>query len=72
MGKKAYLVCNIAALNRTSKINQASARTDWPYKNEEGESSVFWTRKKANIIIHKIMSKEQHMHNERLWNIKRA
>jgi hypothetical protein len=24
----------------------------------------------ANIIIHKLMCEEQHMHNERVWNIK--
>ena len=26
--------------------------------------------REANIIIHKLMCEEQHMHNERVWNIK--
>ena len=26
--------------------------------------------KEANIILHKLMYEKQHMHNERVWNIK--
>jgi hypothetical protein len=41
-GKNRYnVVCDIAALNKTSKINQASARTSRPHTIKEGESSCF-------------------------------
>ena len=34
------VVCDTAALNKTSRNNQASARTNPPHKIKEGESSV--------------------------------
>jgi hypothetical protein len=44
-------VCDIAALNKTSKNNRASARTNQPQKIKEGESSVYFGHKK-NLDCH--------------------
>jgi hypothetical protein len=38
--KRHNVVCNIAALNKISKNNQASVRINRPHKIKEGESSV--------------------------------
>ena len=51
-GKRHSAVCDIAALNNTSKINQASAwaaRTNQPHNFKEGEpSSVYWAHVKMD------------------------
>jgi hypothetical protein len=45
-------VCDLAALNKTSKDNQASARTSQPHEIKEGESSVcFGHMKNMDCLI---------------------